>query len=82
MKTFVALAASLAVNAAILGTLEWSAYEAQTPPAGVVTVTQTDDEAGLLAYEAPDQSLVLADKAAGSPDLLAYKRGRAAQLLL
>jgi hypothetical protein len=71
MKTFIALAASFAVNLAILGTLEWSAYQAQTPPAGEVIVTQTSDGGDLLAYQAPDK-----------PDLLAYKRGRAAQLLL
>jgi hypothetical protein len=71
MKTFIALAASFAVNLTILGTLEWSAYQAQTPPAGEVIVSQAPDEAALLAYKAPEK-----------PELLAYKRGRAAQLLL
>jgi hypothetical protein len=50
MKTFIALAASFAVNLAILGTLEWSAYQAQTPPTGEVFVTEVSDSAQLLAY--------------------------------
>ena len=82
MKAFIALAASFAVNLAILGTLEWSAFQAQTPPAGEVIVTQAADEADLLAYEIADEVDLLAHKNAGEPDLLAYKRGRAAQLLL
>lgn len=38
MKTLIGLAASLVVNLAMLGTLEWSAR--QIAPEGVVTVAQ------------------------------------------
>jgi hypothetical protein len=50
MKTLIAFAASLAVNVAILSALEWSAFQAQTPPAGEVTITEAADETDLLAY--------------------------------
>jgi len=50
MKTLIALAASLALNFAVLGALEWSAFQAQTPPRGEVSITEAPDEADLLAY--------------------------------
>jgi hypothetical protein len=60
MKTLIAIAASLAVNFAGLGALEWSAFQAQTPPAGEVSITQAPDEADLLAYaEGRDSQVVL-----------------------
>lgn len=39
-KQLIAFAASLAVNFALLGAMDWSAHDAQTAPAGEVTVTQ------------------------------------------
>jgi hypothetical protein len=54
MKTLIALAASIAVNAAILGALDWSAWQAQVPPAGEVSITQLPLDADLAAYASAD----------------------------
>jgi hypothetical protein len=54
MKNLIAIAASIAVNVAILGALDWSAWQAQTPPAGEVSVTQVPLEADLAAYASAD----------------------------
>jgi hypothetical protein len=54
MKSLIAFAASLAVNAAILGALDWSAWQAQVPPAGEVLITQLD--ADLAAYASADDA--------------------------
>jgi hypothetical protein len=50
MKNFIALAASLVVNFAVLGALDWSAFQAQVPPTGEVSVTQLPAEADLATY--------------------------------
>jgi hypothetical protein len=50
MKNLIAFAASIAVNAAILGALDWSALQAQVAPAGEVLVTQLPLDADLAAY--------------------------------
>jgi hypothetical protein len=44
MKTFIAVVASLLVNAGVLGGLAWSAYEKQLPPLGEVLIVQLPDE--------------------------------------
>ena len=55
MKSFIGFAASLAVNFAILGALDLSVLEAQTPPPGQVSITQLPTEDGdLLAYAPTD----------------------------
>lgn len=50
VKTAVALAASLVVNAAVLGSLDWSVHEAQIAPTGTVVVKQLPDELVQAAY--------------------------------
>ena len=50
MKTIFGLLASLVVNGFILGTLDWSAQQAQLPPAGEVSIVQLPDATGLPAY--------------------------------
>jgi hypothetical protein len=57
VKTTVALAASLAVNVALLGGLDLSARHAQVAPQGVVEVTQLPDEIVLAASTQPAQSV-------------------------
>jgi hypothetical protein len=54
MKSLIAFAASIAVNAAILGALDWSAGQAQVPPAGEVLITQLPLDADLAAYASAD----------------------------
>jgi hypothetical protein len=49
MKAFIALAATLAINVALLGTLQWSAKQAQTAPTGEVSITQLPDAAASYA---------------------------------
>ena len=49
MKTFIAVVASLLVNAGILGGLAWSAYEKQLPPLGEVLIVQLPDDSTLPA---------------------------------
>jgi hypothetical protein len=49
MKTFIAVVASLLVNAGVLGGLAWSAYEKQLPPLGEVLIVQLPDESGVPA---------------------------------
>jgi hypothetical protein len=49
MKTFIAVVASLLVNAGILGGLAWSAYEKQLPPLGEVLIVQLPDNSTLPA---------------------------------
>lgn len=50
MKTVIGLVASLIVNGFVLGTLNWSAQQAQLPPAGEVSIVQLPDSNGLPAY--------------------------------
>lgn len=50
MKTVIGLIASLAVNGAILGMLDWSAQQAQAPPGGEVLIMQLPDPLALPAY--------------------------------
>lgn len=50
MKILIALAASLVVNFAALGALDWSAQQAQIAPVGEVSVTQLPDPTELSAY--------------------------------
>jgi hypothetical protein len=50
MKTVWGLMASLVVNVLILGTLDWSARQAQLPPAGEVSIVQLSDSVALPAY--------------------------------
>ena len=57
MKNLITLAASIAVNAAILGALDWSAWQAQVPPAGEVSVTQLPVDADLVAYASADDDV-------------------------
>ena len=49
MKTFIAVVASVLVNAAALGGLAWSVHEAQVPPLGEVLIVQLPDESALPA---------------------------------
>jgi hypothetical protein len=49
MKTFIAVVASLLVNAGALGGLAYSAHEAQVPPLGEVLVVQLPDDSALPA---------------------------------
>jgi hypothetical protein len=49
MKTFIAVVASLLVNAGTLGGLAWSAYEKQLPPLGEVLIVQLPDNSTLPA---------------------------------
>jgi hypothetical protein len=49
MKTFIAVVASLLVNAGVLGGLAWSAYEKQLPPLGEVLIVQLPDNSTLPA---------------------------------
>jgi hypothetical protein len=56
MKSLIAFAASIAVNAAILGALDWSAWQAQVPPAGEVLITQLPLDADLAAYASADEA--------------------------
>ena len=49
MKTFIAVAASLAINAGALGGLAYSAHEAQVPPLGEVLIVQLPDDSALPA---------------------------------
>lgn len=48
MRTVLGLIASLLVNAAVLGSIEWMAQ--QVPPAGVVTIVQLPDSPQLATY--------------------------------
>lgn len=59
-KTVLTLAASLAINLAVLAAFERSVDQAQLPPAGEVTVTQLADpaEASLFAQAQADSELV------------------------
>lgn len=50
MKILIALAASLVLNLAALGALDWSAQQAQIAPVGEVSVTQLPDPTELSAY--------------------------------
>lgn len=50
MKTFLAIVASLVVNAGLLGGLAWSAQEAQVPPLGEVLVVQLPADAAVATY--------------------------------
>jgi hypothetical protein len=50
MKTVIGLVASLVVNSFVLGTLDWSAQQAQVPPAGEVSIVQLSDATALPAY--------------------------------
>jgi hypothetical protein len=49
MRPLIAFAATLAINAALLGTLQWSARQAQAPPTGEVLITQLPDAAASYA---------------------------------
>jgi hypothetical protein len=49
MKTFIAVVASLVVNAGVIGGLAWSAYEKQLPPLGEVLIVQLPDDSELPA---------------------------------
>ena len=49
MKTFIAVVASVLVNAGALGGLAWSVHEAQVPPLGEVLIVQLPDESALPA---------------------------------
>lgn len=51
VKTTVALAASLALNAAVLSGLDWSAHEAQVAPAGTVVIKELPDELVAAAHK-------------------------------
>lgn len=50
VKTTLALVASLAVNVAVIGSLDWSVHLAQTAPEGTVVVKQLPDELVQAAY--------------------------------
>jgi hypothetical protein len=47
MKTFIAVVASVVVNAGALGGLAWSAHEAHLPPLGEVLIVQLPDESAV-----------------------------------
>ncbi len=47
MKTFLAVVASVLVNAGALGGLAYSAREAQVPPLGEVLIVQLPDESAV-----------------------------------
>jgi hypothetical protein len=49
MKTFIAVVASVLVNAGALGGLAYSTHEAQVPPLGEVLIVQLPDESALPA---------------------------------
>ena len=44
MKTFIAVVASVLINAGALGGLAYSAHEAHVPPLGEVLIVQLPDE--------------------------------------
>jgi hypothetical protein len=48
MRTVLGLIASLLVNGAVLGSIDWSAQ--QVPPAGEVTIVQLPDAPQLATY--------------------------------
>jgi hypothetical protein len=48
MRTVLGLIASLLVNAAVLGSIDWTAQH--VPPAGEVTIVQLPDSAELATY--------------------------------
>jgi hypothetical protein len=52
MKTFIAFAASVAINFAMLGALDWSVSQAQVAPSGEVSITQlpADGDVAALAH--------------------------------
>lgn len=47
MKTFIAVVASLLINAGAVGGLAWSVHDAQVPPLGEVLIVQLPDESGV-----------------------------------
>ena len=52
MKTFIAVAASVLINAGALGGLAYSAHEAQVPPLGEVLIVQLPDESTVTIADA------------------------------
>ena len=58
MRTFFAVVASLAINVAVVGTLDWSTHSAQAAPAGEVTVVQLPDLSLEPAYAAATDSTI------------------------
>lgn len=50
MKNLTALTASIAVNLAMFGALDFSAFQAAAPPAGEVSVTQLPMDADVSTY--------------------------------
>jgi hypothetical protein len=48
MRTLLGVIASLLVNGAVLGSIDWTAH--QVPPAGEVTIVQLPDSPELATY--------------------------------
>jgi hypothetical protein len=48
MRTLLGVLASLLVNGAVLGSIDWTAH--QVPPAGEVTIVQLPDSPELATY--------------------------------
>ena len=55
-QILIGLAASLALNTAVLAGLDWSAHQAQIAPAGIVSVVQLPDPTDLQAYAQTSQT--------------------------
>jgi hypothetical protein len=51
MKTFIAVVASVLINAGALGGLAYSAHEAQVPPLGEVLIVQLPDESAVTVAD-------------------------------